>query len=197
MKSGIQEKRSSALSETSTISRIIYTPNSCRNLELYCVGCSITGQADAFFKYEIDTDVIDCIDGYQKANDGWGRALAVLSCIGDALKVLWDVVEREFSDLANNTPSLPIVSTIMPVAQLGIQVTQEIKATLAFELDLIGKLSIACEFPGIYKCLKNAIEQKPEPGPKFKRKGGQSTSDQSSEEPEWSDFEFQVPTVFL
>jgi hypothetical protein len=173
-------------------STLTYTSNSLRNLELYCVGCSITGQADAFFKYEIDTDVIDCIDGYQQANDALAKAGAVFKCIGDAIKVLWDVVEREFSDLANNSPSLPIVSTIMPVAQLGIQVTEEIKANLAFELDLIGKLSIACEFPGIYKCLKNAIEQKPEPGPKFKRRGSQSASDQSPEEPGASDFEFEV-----
>jgi hypothetical protein len=102
------------------------------------------------------------------------------------------VVVREISDLVNNTPSLPIISTIVPVARLGVQITEQITATLAFELDLIGKFDLDCEFPGIYKCLKNAIEQKPQPGPKFVRKGGAAASGASNGLPGTSDFEFPV-----
>lgn len=122
----------------------------CRDiLDLKCVNCSASGSASAYFDYTLSTDIINCIDAMKDAGDNIGaKILAGFECFGDAVVAISKGLLDEIAALLNGQFTLPIVSWILPTAEIGIQATSDISADFNFEVDIQIARDISCSFPG-------------------------------------------------
>lgn len=125
---------------------------------LYCNDCDVSGGANTYFRYQIDTDFLNCVDKVkdQGKTAGVGKFVAEgidnLGCIGDAADAIFNLLNDE------QDSELPVIDKIVTEAVLGIQASENIAAKLNFEASGTGAINIACSFPGAVNCLPSFLK---------------------------------------
>ena len=98
----------------------------------------------------------------KNAGDNVGaKILAGLVCVGGAIIAIGDGLLDEIAALLNGQFTLPLVSWILPKAQLGIQASSDITADFNFQVSIDIAKDLECSFPGGFgECLGAVLGKK-------------------------------------